>query len=144
MRRSELYTAVWSQAPGKLAARLGISDTGLRTVCRRYAVPVPPRGYWAKVDAGKPVERTALPSSEDDREIVFRANPSPGAQSGPATDDSAPSTAANAEPGNPPPLIIIEASRGPVTVRALWPTSAAIECAAWVSEILRRSAGSGG
>lgn len=36
-----------------LAQEFGISDRGLAKVCGRHRIPVPPRGYWAKVAAGE-------------------------------------------------------------------------------------------
>lgn len=41
-----------------LAQELGISDRGLAKICNRHRIPVPPRGYWAKVAAG---ERPKVP-----------------------------------------------------------------------------------
>jgi hypothetical protein len=35
------------------AAEIGISDVGLKKVCARHRVPVPPQGYWNKVHAGQ-------------------------------------------------------------------------------------------
>ena len=35
------------------AAEIGISDVGLKKVCDRHRVPVPPQGYWNKVHAGQ-------------------------------------------------------------------------------------------
>ena len=37
----------------KLARKLDISDVGLAKACRRHNIPRPPRGYWAKLAAGK-------------------------------------------------------------------------------------------
>jgi hypothetical protein len=45
----------------KLAPRYGLSDNGLRKVCVSLEIPVPPRGYWAKLAAGHKVKRIALP-----------------------------------------------------------------------------------
>lgn len=53
MKRSELYEAVWKTPVSRLAEDFGLSDTGLRDVCRRYGVPLPGRGYWPKQAAGK-------------------------------------------------------------------------------------------
>jgi hypothetical protein len=44
-----------------LAAQYSISDVGLSKACRRYDIPVPERGYWAKPRAGKKVHRRPLP-----------------------------------------------------------------------------------
>lgn len=37
----------------KVAALYGRSDVGMRKLCHRHAIPTPPLGYWAKVQAGK-------------------------------------------------------------------------------------------
>ena len=50
--RRELYDLVWETPIAKLAEQLGISDRGLAKICERHRVPTPPRGYWAKVEAG--------------------------------------------------------------------------------------------
>lgn len=71
MRRSELYEKVWSTPITKLAAEFGISDVGLAKACRRHAVPVPPRGHWAKLKAGQTPVRTPLPTPELDVEVHF-------------------------------------------------------------------------
>jgi integrase len=59
--RKRLYEEVWIEPVTVVAARYGITDTGLRKVCRRLNVPHPPLGYWAKVKAGKAVEKPELP-----------------------------------------------------------------------------------
>ena len=58
--REELYDLVWSEPMRVLASRYGISDVGLAKACRRYGIPVPERGYWAKLRAGKKVQRRPL------------------------------------------------------------------------------------
>ncbi len=60
MSREELYKLVWSTPMQKLAETYGLSDRGLAKTCQRHLVPVPSRGYWAKIDAGQPVKRTPL------------------------------------------------------------------------------------
>ena len=62
MDRSELFERVWSQPVARLAEEWGISGPGLKKICRRLQVPVPPRGYWAKLKAGHRVSRPKLPS----------------------------------------------------------------------------------
>jgi hypothetical protein len=59
--RQQLYELVWSQPVTKLAKTLGISDVGLAKVCRRANIPVPQRGYWAKITAALPAARPELP-----------------------------------------------------------------------------------
>lgn len=51
--REELHRRVWSEPVSRLSQSLGLSDVGLAKACRRHGIPVPPRGYWAKRQAGK-------------------------------------------------------------------------------------------
>lgn len=60
--RQELYELVWATPLVKLAKEFGLSDVGLRKTCVRYQVPTPALGYWAKLNFGKPVKKTPLPS----------------------------------------------------------------------------------
>jgi hypothetical protein len=66
--RERLYEEVWSEPTQKVARKYGISDVALSKVCNQLQVPKPPRGYWAKKDAGRPVQRRPrmgpLPLSE--------------------------------------------------------------------------------
>jgi hypothetical protein len=75
MKRSKLYELVWSKPMTKLGAELGISDVGLAKACRRHAIPVPPRGHWAKLQAGKASPKLPLPQSEMDIEVSFTTVP---------------------------------------------------------------------
>src|SRR5688572_24228038 len=58
--RQELYELVWSEPVSKIAPRYGISDVSFGKACTRTRVPLPPRGYWAKLRFGKAVARTPL------------------------------------------------------------------------------------
>ena len=58
--REQLYEAIWSKPCVKLAAELGISDVGLAKTCGRMGIPRPPRGYWARIEAGEKLKREAL------------------------------------------------------------------------------------
>ncbi len=59
--RQQLYELVWSGPMTTLAKTLAISGVGLAKACRRGDIPVPPRGYWARLAAGQRVARTPLP-----------------------------------------------------------------------------------
>jgi hypothetical protein len=48
-----------------VAPRYGLSDVGLVKICTKLGIPVPPRGYWAKVKAGRPTRKTPLPALSD-------------------------------------------------------------------------------
>lgn len=60
--REDLYKSVWTAPVCEIAIRLGISDVGLAKACRRAAIPLPPRGYWAKVASGQHVAQAPLPA----------------------------------------------------------------------------------
>ena len=60
--RSALFDRVWSVPVDKLAKEWGLSGRGLAKACRRLQIPVPPRGYWARVAAGQRVRRPKLPT----------------------------------------------------------------------------------
>lgn len=59
--REGLYDLVWSEPMIKLGARFGISGNGLKKACKRANIPVPPQGYWNKLQAGHKVTKAPLP-----------------------------------------------------------------------------------
>ena len=75
--RAELYVLVWKTPMHTLAPEFGISDVGLAKLCRRNEIPLPPRGYWAKLQFGKRVRRPPLPAPTDGQrdELIIEATP---------------------------------------------------------------------
>lgn len=63
--RRELYDLVWSKPMTSIASELGLSDVGLAKICDRHRVPKPPRGYWAKLQAGKKVKQIPFIEADD-------------------------------------------------------------------------------
>lgn len=59
--REQLYERVWSEPAVKLAKEFGVSGPGLAKACRKHGIPVPERGYWARLAAGKRVSKRPLP-----------------------------------------------------------------------------------
>lgn len=59
--RTALYEKVWSRPAQQVAKSYGVSVPKFRKVCRGLKVPVPPRGYWARVRNGHGMKRPALP-----------------------------------------------------------------------------------
>ncbi len=59
--RSALYELVWSEPVHRLAPKFSLSDVGFAKICRRNNIPLPPRGYWARLEAGQTPEREPLP-----------------------------------------------------------------------------------
>lgn len=65
LTRRAMYELVWSRPMTKVAEDLGISDVALKKICDKHRVPTPPRGYWAKKDAGKPTKQTQFHNTAD-------------------------------------------------------------------------------
>lgn len=64
LTREQLYALVWAEPVRTVAQQLGISDVALAKTCRKHDIPVPSRGYWAKLEAGKPVTQFKLPAGD--------------------------------------------------------------------------------
>ena len=59
--REELYQKVWERPVSEVAKDYSISDNALRKRCINLNVPLPERGYWAKLKAEKTVHKEKLP-----------------------------------------------------------------------------------
>lgn len=70
--REELYALVWETPISRLAKSFGLSNVGLRKICKRHNIPTPPLGYWAKLAHGKKVRRPALVAEDGDRSVSIR------------------------------------------------------------------------
>ncbi len=80
--RQGLYDLVWSEPMVKLGARYGISGNGLKKVCRRANIPVPPQGYWSKLNAGREMAKTPLPPATAETPQTVEIDP-PGQRPAP-------------------------------------------------------------
>lgn len=61
IERAYLYERVWTVPMTRLYREFGLSDNGLRKICKALCVPTPSRGHWMKLEAGKAVEWSPLP-----------------------------------------------------------------------------------
>lgn len=79
LTRPELYDRVWTTPAETLAGRWNLSGRGLAKACARLKIPVPPRGYWARVNAGQRVRKPKLPTlpSGQGEEILIRLRETP-------------------------------------------------------------------
>ena len=64
--RETLYESVWNEPMRKVAERYGISDVALAKTCRRHSIPIPGRGYWQKLAAGRAPPRPPLPEADEE------------------------------------------------------------------------------
>jgi hypothetical protein len=75
--RRVLYEAIWQRPMWKVAPEFGLSGNGLAKLCRREGIPVPERGYWAKLAHGKRVKKPPLPGAAGNSEtLIIEATPS--------------------------------------------------------------------
>ena len=70
--REQLYQSLWNTPCTKLAAQLGVSDVALAKTCRRLGVSRPPRGYWARIEAGEKLPKERLPVAKEGQDRVVR------------------------------------------------------------------------
>jgi hypothetical protein len=70
--RAALYDEVWSTPLTTLSRRYGLSDNGIRKICKALSIPLPKAGHWAKEAAGHHIEQTPLPPTSGRTQFVSR------------------------------------------------------------------------
>ncbi len=79
--REALYQMVWERPVLVLAKEIGVSDVALAKACRKAGIPLPNRGHWAIVKAGRTIKTPALPGPKSGQleTVVFTVmeNPPP-------------------------------------------------------------------
>lgn len=74
LTRQEMYNRVWAKPMSDVAQDFGISDVALKKICTKNHIPTPPRGYWARKEAGqvvKPPKLHATPKGISDKVYIF-------------------------------------------------------------------------
>ena len=61
--REQLYNEIWEISVAGVAKKYNANYNDLLKLCKEADVPVPPSGYWVKLQFGKPVEQISLPES---------------------------------------------------------------------------------
>tara|TARA_R110000868_G_scaffold11516_7_gene56438 strand:+ start:39783 stop:40910 length:1128 start_codon:yes stop_codon:yes gene_type:complete len=84
LTREELYGMVWQTPMSRLASSFGLSGNGLKKICARHDIPVPPRGYWARKAAGQRVVKYRLQTSTTPAQQIIEIRPTPPAKPKPA------------------------------------------------------------
>lgn len=59
------------QAISRFSKGLGMSDRGLGKVCARMEIPMPGRGYWAKVEHGHTQDKEPLEPPSKNCQLLF-------------------------------------------------------------------------
>lgn len=78
--RKKLYEEIWKLSVAGVARKYGIPYAKCLAQVKEAQIPVPPSGYWTKINFGKSVEQTPLPGDGDATVILQkddsqRANP---------------------------------------------------------------------
>ena len=68
--RENLYEEVWDKPVVQVATVYGVSDVMIHKICKSLDIPVPPRGYWARVRAGEKFKKPPLPAKEGANQII--------------------------------------------------------------------------
>lgn len=72
--REQLYEEVWAKPVIEVAVQYGVSDVMIHKICKSLDVPVPPRGYWAKIRSGGKFNKPPLPPAKGATEITGAKN----------------------------------------------------------------------
>ncbi len=71
-KREALYDEVWTVPLTQLGKKYGLSDNGIRKVCKAMNIPLPTAGHWAKIAAGQKLPRKPLPPKAETIEFTSR------------------------------------------------------------------------
>lgn len=96
--RQKLFDEVWDTPVSRLAKAYEISDVGLRKICVSLDIPIPPRGYWAKLAAGQKNRKPTLHSTPGQTTYVHKKYK-------PTTDEFLDSRVAEARVLSPAPVL---------------------------------------
>ena len=62
---------MWTESLSRLAKKYKISDNGLRKICKRMNIPIPAMGHWQKIQYGKRVIVTKLPTKYEGKDEII-------------------------------------------------------------------------
>jgi hypothetical protein len=74
-KRDTLYKEVWAKPVTKVAEKYGVSDVMIHKICKKLQVPVPPRGYWARINVGQKLSKEPLPEFDGSKVIYGAKSP---------------------------------------------------------------------
>lgn len=72
LSREELFALVWEKPTSEIASELGLSDVAIGKLCAKLQVPKPPRGYWARMQAGQRPRKPSLLAFREEIEAKRR------------------------------------------------------------------------
>lgn len=76
MTRKQLYDEIWEISFAGVAKKYNLPYTHLMKQIKDSGIPIPPSGYWTKLNFNKPVTKPALPEPADEIVLISRTLPS--------------------------------------------------------------------
>jgi hypothetical protein len=93
-----------------------LSDVGLRKICKRHNIPLPPQGHWARSPERRSPKRTPLPQPDKDWDLEFSIPLQPTPEGQDELDEKfGPQIAAESLPENQITVAPNQESRHPMT-----------------------------
>lgn len=74
MTRKQLYDEIWEISVAGVAKKYNLSYTHLMRQIKDVDIPIPPSGYWTKLNFNKPVTKIALSGSADEIVLISRTH----------------------------------------------------------------------
>ncbi|WP_260866076.1 hypothetical protein [Paenibacillus xylanexedens] len=76
MTRKQLYDEIWEISVAGVAKKYNLPYTHLMKQIKDAGIPIPPSGYWTKLNFNKPVTKLALPEPADEIILISNSLPS--------------------------------------------------------------------
>lgn len=75
MTRKQLYDEIWEMSVAGVAKKYNLPYAHLLKQIKEASIPIPPSGYWTKLNFNKPVTKLELPEPADERIFIYRTVP---------------------------------------------------------------------
>lgn len=73
--RKQLYDEIWEMSVAGVAKKYNLPYAHLMKQIKEAGIPIPPSGYWTKLNFNKPVTKLELPEPADERIFIYRTVP---------------------------------------------------------------------
>jgi hypothetical protein len=75
MTRKQLYDEIWEMSVAGVAKKYNLPYALLMKQIKEASIPIPPSGYWIKLNFNKPVTKLELPEPADEKILIYRTVP---------------------------------------------------------------------
>lgn|GEM_PF-289107 len=72
MTRKQLYDEIWEMSVAGVAKKYNLPYAHLMKQIKEVGIPIPPSGYWTKLNFNKPVTKLELPEPADEKISIYR------------------------------------------------------------------------